>query len=112
MNEVAKMALTKITEQLELTTRSGYQVKQNICSNNCYENTVRGLNVLVNSLKGGGELTEEKRTSLLEMLEAMLKEQHDKKREDNVAKDNLDKMLDHTRKANQWVLAIKSDNGK
>ena len=42
----------------------------------------------------------------------MLKEQHDKKREDNVAKDNLDKMLDHTRKANQWVLAIKSDNGK
>ena len=55
MNEVAKMALTEITEQLELTTRSGYQVKQNICSNNCYENTVRGLNVLVNSLKGDGE---------------------------------------------------------
>lgn len=112
MNEVAKLALTEINEQLELTTRAGYQVKQNICSNSCYENTVRGINVLVNSLKGCGELTEEKRTSLLEMLEAMLKEQHDKKREDNVAKDNLDKMLEHTRKASQWVSAIKSDNGK
>lgn len=112
MNEVAKMALNEISEQLELTTRSGYQVKQNVYNNNYYENTVRGLNVLVNSLKSGGELTEEKRTSLLEMLEAMLKEQHDKKREDNVAKDNLDKMLEHTRKASQWVSAIKSDNGK
>lgn len=112
MNEVAKMALNEIADQIELTTMEGYNVKNNMSSNNCYENTVRGLNVLVNSLKGGGELTEEKRSSLLEMLEIILKEQHDKKREDNVAKDNLDKMLEHTRKARQWVLAIKSDNGK
>lgn len=114
MNEVSKMALNEVSEQLEMSTSAGYQVNQSISNKSHYDNTVKGLNVLVNSLKGEGELTltEDKRKSLVLMLEEMLAEQHTKRREDNTAKENLDKMLSHNRKAGQWVLAIKSDNGK
>lgn len=114
MNEVSKMALNEVSEQLEMSTSAGYQVNQCVSNKNYYDNTARGLNVLFNSLTGEGELTltEDKRKSLVVMLEEMLAEQQNKRREDNMAKENLDKMLNHNRKANQWILAIKSDNGK
>lgn len=114
MNEVSKMALNEVSEQLEMSTSAGYQVNQSVSNKNYYDNTARGLNVLFNFLKGEGELTltEDKRKSLVVMLEEMLTEQNNKRHEDNIAKENLDKMLSHNRKASQWILAIKNDNGK